>query len=240
MPRSAIAAGVVDYVLPVDKMPDVLIQYVQHWYVNGAVAPPTVPRSEQAPDDLTTIIGLLRARVKYDFSCYKKGTLTRRVQRRMGLKHIDDMGEYVETLRQDKDEVTALYKDLLIGVTNFFREPEAWKELEKHVIEPLVAGVGPASPLVQNDKRASGVAYSTDTIRVWTAGCATGEEAYSLAMLLTEKLQHADKGCDVNIFASDIDQDALAFARAGAYPENIAADVTPERLRQFFSKGEHT
>lgn len=262
MPRSAIAAGVVDYVLPVDKMPDVLVRYVQHWYVNGAVAE-KADRSDRsnlcvaagtdlglvgpyrqigpAPcDDLTTIIGLLRARVKYDFSCYKKGTLTRRVQRRMGLKHVDDMGEYVEMLRQDKDEVTALYKDLLIGVTNFFREPAAWKELEKHVIEPLMASVGHASALVQNDRRASGDAYSTDTIRVWTAGCATGEEAYSLAMLLTEKLQQADKGCDVNIFASDIDQDALAFARAGIYPENVAADVTPDRLRQFFSKGEHT
>jgi two-component system CheB/CheR fusion protein len=221
MPRSAIAAGVADYVLPVEKMPEMLVGYVQHWYVHGAVASP--PVAEKAPDDLATILGLLRARVKYDFSCYKKGTLTRRIQRRMGLQHIAEMGEYLARLRQDKEEVTALYKDLLIGVTNFFREGEAWQVLEKQVIDPLVDEHDADAP-----------------IRVWVAGCATGEEPYSLAMVLTERLQQANKGCGLTIFASDIDQDALAFARAGVYPENIADDVTPERLRRFFTKGEHT
>ncbi len=119
-------------------MPDVLTRYVQHWYVNGIVPPRARHAAEDAKDPLQTIIALLRARVKYDFSCYKKGTLTRRVQRRMGLRHVESMSDYVQYLRENSDEVVALYKDLLIGVTNFFREPEAWRVLEKQVIAPLV------------------------------------------------------------------------------------------------------
>lgn len=223
MPRSAIATGVADYVLPVASMPATLVRYVRHSYVNRTAA----ARKEPAADPLGTIVGELRVRLKYDFSCYKRGTLTRRVQRRMGLRHLEDMAAYIEVLRQDKDEVHALYKDLLIGVTNFFREPESWRELETLVIEPLVARVGHASD-------------APDTIRVWTPGCATGEEPYSIAMLLAEKLAAADRSCAVSIFASDIDQDALAFARAGAYPNTIEADVAADRLHHFFRKGEHT
>ena len=221
MVRSAINTDMVDYVEPIEKMPEVLKQYVQHWYVNGnGKGPPLV---EKAVDQMHIIVGLLRARIKYDFSCYKKGTLNRRVQRRMGIKHIDKLSDYVEFLRKNKDEVTALYKDLLISVTNFFREPDAWAELEKEVIVPLVH------------------AHDSDMpIRVWIPGCATGEEAYSLAMLLMEQCHAADKACNIQIFASDIDQNGLAVARIGIYPESIAADVSPERLRQFFTKGEHT
>ncbi len=240
MPRSAIAAGVVDYVLPVEEMPDVLVRYVRHRYVKGGIAPP--PAAQNASDDLTSIIGLLRAWKTIDFSCYKKGTLTRRVERRMGLRHVETMGEYVAVLRKDTAEITALYKDLLIGVTNFFRDPPSWNELKQRVLEPLVANFGVARSGWQP---AGGPEYGGEvsprhSIRAWVAGCATGEEAYSLAMLLRETLQQADKGCDINIFASDIDRDALAFARAGIYPKSIAADVTSERLRRFFSKGSHT
>jgi two-component system CheB/CheR fusion protein len=141
----------------------------------------------------------------------------------MGLRHIEDMGDYVELLRQNKDEVAALYKDLLISVTNFFREPEAWETLARKVVAPLVRKHPSELPL-----------------RVWVPGCATGEEAYSLALLLTERFQATDKACPLQVFASDIDQDALAIARAGIYPESIAADVSPQRLRRFFVKGEHT
>lgn len=220
MPRSALATGMVDYNLPVEKMPEVLRRYVQHWYVQG-VAPPR-PAATDAPDVFDTVLALIRARAKYDFSGYKKGTVTRRIQRRMGLHHIGDMDRYVQMLRDKDDEVTALFKDLLISVTNFFREPEAWTELEA-----VIDGI------IRNKKN--------DTpIRIWSAGCATGEEAYSLAMLLLERLQTAGKVCGIQVFASDIDFEALQFARAGIYPENIAADVSPERLRQFFIKGEHT
>ncbi|HEV3418293.1 MAG TPA: chemotaxis protein CheB, partial [Pirellulales bacterium] len=221
MVTSAIATGLVDHVLSIDQIPDVLIRYLRHWYVNGGDGQP--PAAEPAPDHLTAILSLLRARVKYDFSCYKKGTLTRRVQRRMGLSHIHTMGEYVALLRENGDEVLALYKDLLIGVTNFFREPEAWEELKKQVIVPLVAECPPEGP-----------------IRAWIPGCATGEEPYSVAIILSEALSAVEKTCPIQVFASDIDQEALAFARAGIYPENIAADVSAERLRHFFIKGDRT
>jgi len=221
MPRSAISTGMVDYVATVENMPQVLEGYVRHGYVNGAAAP--LPVAEKVPDDLHAIIGILRAHIKYDFSCYKKGTLTRRAQRRMGLSHTEKMSEYVEILRRDKEEVKALYKDLLISVTNFFREPEAWEALTREALAALVREHDDETP-----------------IRVWTPGCATGEEPYSLAMLLCEEMHRADKTSALQIFASDIDLDALAFARAGIYPENIAADVSPERLRRFFVKGEHT
>jgi PAS domain S-box-containing protein len=221
MLRSAVGSGVVDYVLPIEEMPQVLIRYIQHWYVNGECAPSLA--TETAPDHLKTIVGLLRTRMKYDFSCYKKGTLTRRVQRRMGLSHIEGMSEYVQLLRQKEEEITALYKDLLIGVTNFFREPPSWLALAEHVLSPLVD---------EHD--------GDSAIRVWVPGCATGEEPYSLAILLAEQLQASDKRCDIQIFASDIDQDALGFARAGIYPESVAANITAQRLRGFFIKGEHT
>jgi two-component system CheB/CheR fusion protein len=221
MPRSAINTGVVDHVLPVEKMAGPLLRYTRHWYINGRDKTP--PQPEHVSDDLGAIIGLLRARTKYDFSCYKKGTLIRRIERRMSLNHLEDVAQYVEMLRQNKNEVNLLYKDLLIGVTNFFREPEAWDALQRLVIQPLVDAQPSDAP-----------------IRVWVPGCATGEEPYSIAILLFETLRKSDKACDLQIFASDIDHDALAYARAGLYPENIAADVAPERLQRFFIKGEHT
>ncbi|HEV3298717.1 MAG TPA: chemotaxis protein CheB [Planctomycetaceae bacterium] len=220
MPRSAIATGVVDYILPVEQMPKVLNRYVRHWYVKGA---PPAPVADKAPDHLNTIIGILRSRAKYDFGGYKPGTLIRRIQRRMGLNHIPDMKEYIEYLRQSQGEVNALFKDMLISVTSFFREPKAWEALEQAVIVPLAATHGPEKP-----------------IRVWSAGCATGEEAYSLAMLILSHAQKQDKVFDIHVFASDIDHDALAFARAGVYPESSAADVPRDLLRRHLIHGEHT
>jgi two-component system, chemotaxis family, CheB/CheR fusion protein len=220
MPRSAIATGVVDYILPVEQMPKVLNRYVRHWYVKGA---PPAPVADKAPDHLNTIIGILRSRTKYDFGGYKQGTLIRRIQRRMGLNHIPDMQEYIEYLRQSQGEVNALFKDMLISVTSFFREPKAWKALEETVIVPMVAAHGPDKP-----------------IRVWSAGCATGEEAYSLALLILSHAHKQDKVFDIHVFASDIDHDALAFARAGVYPESVAADVPRDLIRRFLVRGEHT
>ncbi len=220
MPRSAIATGVVDYVLPVEQMPKVLGRYVKHWYVNGA---PPAPAVEKTPDYLNTIIGILRARAKYDFGGYKQGTLIRRIQRRMGLNHIPDMKEYIEYLRHSQGEVGALFKDMLISVTTFFREPKAWEALDETVIVPLIASHGPERP-----------------IRVWSAGCATGEEAYSLALLILSHAQKQDRVFDIHVFASDIDHDALAVARAGVYPESIAADLPRDLLRRYFIRGEHT
>jgi two-component system CheB/CheR fusion protein len=220
MPRSAIGTGGVDHVLPVEAMPAVLLRYLRHAYVNRK--PTEGAERAEAADDLGTILAILRARSKLDFGCYKKATLRRRVQRRMSLRHLTRLPEYAAVLRRDADELRALGQDLLISVTNFFRDPAAWQALDERVITPLVEHKESGHPL-----------------RVWVPGCATGEEAYSIAMLCIERLQAARKSCPLQVFASDLDDAALEVARAGLYPESIAADVSPERLQRFFVKEEH-
>jgi two-component system, chemotaxis family, CheB/CheR fusion protein len=220
MPRSAIASGSADYVLPAEKMADALLAYMRHAAV-AATSMAVLP--EKAPDALTAAVEVLRARTKFDFSGYKKGTLRRRIQRRMSVRHLTQLPKYVEVLRNDPAEATALFKDLLISVTSFFREPAAWQILQEKVIRPLVAGRDADTPL-----------------RVWVPACATGEEAYSLAMVLLEEIQAADAGCRLQVFASDVDVDALETARAGVYPEGIAAHVRADRLSRFFTKSEHS
>jgi two-component system CheB/CheR fusion protein len=223
MPRSAIANGSADYVLPAEQMADALLAYVQHMAlaVTGTAVLPEVP--EKAPDPLATALTLLRERAKFDFSGYKKGTLRRRMQRRMSLRHLNELPTYVEVLRNDPAEVTALFKDLLINVTGFFREPAAWQALQEQVIRHVVA------------------AKETDVpLRVWVPACATGEEAYSIAMVLIEEIQAAGKRCRLQIFASDVDAEALETARTGIYPGGIAAHVSAERLSRFFLKREHS
>ncbi len=219
MPRAAIATGTVDHVLAIADMPSVLTAYGSHWYVKSvgqAVLEPE-PGYQQA------IVAWLRTNTRFDFGCYKPGTLRRRIQRRMGLHHLESSEEYVRLLCDSPDEGAALVKDLLIGVTNFFRDPKAWRRLAEEVIGPLVERKKDQGP-----------------IRVWVPGCATGEEAYSIAMLLGEQLRAYEGRCDLQVFASDLDAAALSLARAGVYPENIVADVPAPLLRQFFVKGEHT
>jgi len=220
MPRSAIASGCADYVLRAEQMAETLLAYVQH---ASRIATDMDARPEQAPDPLTTALALLQERTKLDFSGYRTGTLRRRIQRRMSLRHLDRMAAYVELLRSDPAEVTALFKDLLINVTSFFRDPAAWEALQKHVIRPLVAEKDAAAPL-----------------RVWVPACASGEEAYSIAMVLIEEIQASEKACRPQVFASDVDAEALETARAGIYPEGSAAHLRPERLSRFFIKGDHT
>jgi two-component system CheB/CheR fusion protein len=220
MPQSAIANDAVDHVLPVGKMPETLLKYAQHPYVAVDRLEPPV---ETSADDLTRILSLVRARLRFDFMGYKKGTLLRRVRRRMGLRHVERMPDYLRLLRGDPEEVKALFKDLLIGVTRFFRDPPAWQFLEDKVLPALGRDRDPAAPL-----------------RVWVAGCGTGEEAYSLGMALIEQVQAAQRGSPIQIFASDVDEEALDFARAGVYPESIAADVPAGRLSRFFLKGDNS
>jgi len=227
MPRSAIASGSADYVLPAEGMAEALLAYVRHATVvasNGLGSlVPSATGSDVAVDPLAETLELLRTHAKFDFTGYKKGTLRRRMLRRMGLRHLVELSTYVEVLRRDVGEVNALFKDLLINVTSFFREPEAWRFLQEQVIRPLVASKSADVP-----------------VRVWVPACSTGEEAYSMAMVLAEETQAARKSCTLQLFASDVDAEALEAARGGVYPEGIAANVSLERLERFFTKGEHT
>ena len=216
MPESAVATELADYVLPVEDMPAALIKYAQHFYVNGGRPEAAVA---DVPDQLHRVLALLKARTKHDFHCYRKRMLMRRVERRMGLNHIEQFPAYLEHLRHNPEEVNRLVKDLLISVTSFFRDPEAYRALETQVIAPLVEAKG-----------------ADDIIRVWVPGCATGEEAYSIGMLLMEQLQRAQKSCRFQIFATDVDEDATHAARHGLYPESIADDLSLERLAKFFTK----
>jgi len=215
MPRSAIGTGMADYIVPVEEMPDVLIKYVRH---AGQLMGSSAVESA-ALGQLSLILTALRSHAKYDFHSYKKGTLMRRIERRMGLNYIEDLEDYVRMVQDDEQEAARLFKDLLISVTNFYREPEAYRLLEREAIQKVVREKDDDEP-----------------IRVWVPGCATGEEAYSIGMLFLEQLEAMRKHCPIQIFASDIDEQALAVARTGLYPINIAADVSAERLRQFFHK----
>ena len=216
MPQSAIGTGMVDFVLPPEQMPAALVRFVAHPYLNSV---PQTPAAEGTPEQLNRILVLLRARTKYDFRHYRKKMLMRRVERRMGLGHIDELADYVEHLRENPDEVAALYKDLLIGVTAFFREPDAFQVLEERVIPELVARQSEDVP-----------------VRVWVPACATGEEAYSIAMLLLERFTQENKPAHIQIFASDLDEQSLDAGRQGIYPDSIAGDVSSERLERFFLK----
>jgi two-component system CheB/CheR fusion protein len=220
MPRNAIATGLVDYVLAPEKMPATLIKYARHGYLNGDE---TAPAAEAERDALNRILVLLKARTKYDFRHYRKNMMMRRVQRRMGLLNLEQVQAYVRYLRDHPAEMESLYKDLLIGVTAFFREPEAFDVLAEKVIPEIVKQANPDRP-----------------IRVWVPGCATGEEAYSIAMLLTEQLRESGRSAGLQVFATDLDESSLDVGRQGSYPESIAANVSPARLKRFFSKkGDH-
>jgi two-component system CheB/CheR fusion protein len=224
MPRSAISTGMIDLVLSPKEMPEEISEYASHPYVKKAAV---VEEEEASPTTeekvrekaLAGIIDLLNLHIGYDFSNYKRGTVVRRIERRMGLRHIRSHGEYLEFMRSTPEEVEWLFRDLLIGVTRFFREPQAWAELERHVLPRLCKDL-----------------EDGDTIRGWVPGCATGEEAYTLAILLLEAMEKRKKRCAVQIFASDIDEESLNVGRVGMYPENIAGDVTPERMKGFFDK----
>lgn len=217
MPRSAIATGLVTYAMAVEAMPEALIRYARHPYATGGDSPP--PGSKNGPGSLPAILTLVQGRSGYNFSGYKAPTLIRRIHRRMGLRRVEGMPEYWKILEREPEEIDALFKDMLIGVTEFFRDPGAWEWLAEHVIKPLVAAKLPNEP-----------------VRVWVAGAASGEEAYTVAMLLLERLQADKKHCPVQVFASDTNDSSLKFARAGVYPEGIAAQVSAQRLSAFFVK----
>ncbi|MBP1752879.1 MAG: cheBR [Geobacteraceae bacterium] len=221
MPRSAIDAGLADLVAPAEDLPRKIIDYLRHALV---IAKADLPLKERDQSALEKVLILLRAKTGHDFSLYKKSTVYRRIERRMGIHQIDRIAAYVRYLQENSQEVELLFKELLIGVTSFFRDPAAWEQLREEAIPAILA-----------DRPAGGV------IRAWSAGCSTGEEAYSLAIAFKEALEQAAPKASftLQIFATDLDRDAIDKARQGGYPANIVADVSPERLRRFFSKEEN-
>ena len=220
MPRSAIDAGLADIVAPVEDLPGKIIHYLQRT--------PLLARTEAKIEDKTQsalekVVILLRTHTGNDFSFYKRNTLHRRIERRMGIHQIHKMVNYVRYLQENSQELDLLFKELLIGVTSFFRDAATWEQLREQAIPALLA-----------------TRSSRQALRSWVTGCSTGEEAYSLAIVLKEAAEEMKPKRDftIQIFATDLDRDAIAKARQGAFPINIAADVSEERLKRFFSKEE--
>ena len=214
MPRSALGTGMVDYELPPAEMPDQLISYISQafWKTDRPMIP--VPETE---NELYKIFVLLREETGHDFSEYKLSTINRRIERRMAVNQIEDLEKYVAFLRKNSAEVESLFKDLLIGVTSFFREPDAFDVLEAECLPKLLQDKPADKPL-----------------RIWVAGCSTGEEAYSMAITVADHMEKHKRNHRVQIFATDIDKKAIESARAGVYPASIAADISEDRLSKYF------
>ncbi|WP_322083878.1 CheR family methyltransferase [Burkholderia sp. BCC1972] len=224
MPRSAIATGMVDFVTTAAEMPQRLMDL---WVTAKEIHLP-VTESEERQEELVNeaaeralreIMIILRTRTAHDFRHYKRATVLRRIERRLQVNGITDLQAYRDFLHLHPEETQALLQDMLISVTNFFRDKEAFDALDRDVLPHFFEGRG-----------------EQDRIRVWSVGCATGEEAYSLAMLLQERSLKSAEGVSFQVFATDIDERAISFARTGLYPDSILADVAPNRVRQFFAK----
>ncbi len=216
MPQSAIETGLVDFVLPPDKMPEQIVNYIGH---TGTSRPERLPAKPSKGDHLQKIFAIIRTHTGHDFSFYKHNTVIRRIERRMAVNQITDMQGYAGYLRDNAHEVDALFKELLIRVTNFFRDAEAFEAIKER-----------AMPHIFRNK-------SNDSlVRIWVPGCSTGEEAYSLAMIIQEYMTETKDRHKVQIFATDIDSGAIEIARTGEYSESITVDVSPERLARFFVK----
>src|SRR5437588_720740 len=238
MPATAISTGMVDWVLPVEMMAPKLLEFARN--ENRMKLPPEIPGAEEPnakvedapggptiseethdPEDesaISEVLADVRAQTGHDFSHYKRATVLRRIARRLQVNSIESIPKYLEFIRTHPVETRALLQDLLIGVTHFFRDRDAFAALEAHIPQ-LFAGK-----------------KKDDEVRVWVAGCATGEEAYSVAMLLCEHANRLESPPSVQIFATDIDEQAIADARDGLYPSMIEADISPERLREFFGR----
>jgi len=230
MPAAAIRTGAVDFVLPVGEIPQKLIELwanaksiqlpVRQGEDLGQVdKPPTEAEAADAETALQDIIGMLLSHTGHDFRHYKRATMLRRIERRMQVRQMHNLPAYRDLLESDAAEHKALLDDMLIGVTNFFRDREAFEALEREVLPELFKDKGP-----------------TDEVRAWVAACSSGEEAYSVAMLLADQAALMEKPPVVQVFASDIDERAIDTARAGSFPASIVTDVAPARLRQYFNK----
>lgn len=227
MPQNAIATGLIDMSLPVVDLPQKLIelwtnaQVIQLPVIDGeppiAASPPSENAAATAESALQEILRALRVHTGHDFRHYKRATVLRRIERRLQVNALPDLPSYLLFLQQHPDENRALLRDMLIGVTNFFRDRGAFEALEREVV-----------PAIFEAK------HDEEQVRAWVAGCSTGEEAYSIAMLLCERLAEAKHQPGIQVFATDIDERAIESARSGRYLDSILTDVPPSRLRQFF------
>lgn len=219
MPQSAIASGLVDFAIPADAMAAKLIENAHGLdALDGSAGRASSITEEAADEAREAIYAIIRSQAGHDFSGYKTRTFMRRVFRRVQARHCDDLAGYVDLLRREPDEAMVLFRDLLINVTSFFRDPVAFEALRTHVIPKLFEGRG-----------------ASDAVRVWAPGCATGEEVYSIAILLREHMDTLRAPPRVTIFATDIDEPALAVARAGIYPEALLEGLSDERRQRFFT-----
>ena len=216
MPDSAVATGLVDYIAPPEEMPGQILHYIQRSFRRIRVP---VEKEIVPTDNLYAILAVIREHTGHDFSDYKMNTIKRRIEKRMVIHNIDDIGSYVRYLRETPKERVALFKEFLISVTRFFRDPEAFAFLKEKILPELWKNRTSASP-----------------VRVWVVGCATGEEAYSIAIIFKEYMEENSVDSTVQIFATDIDGEAVENARAGVYPEGIAVDVSEERLKKYFTR----
>jgi len=221
MPRSAIGAGLADIVVPAEEIPGSIVDYLKHMPFHNVRNDLNIVDADQS--GLDKIVLLLRTQTGHDFTLYKKSTIYRRIERRMGLHQLGKIADYVRYVRENPQEAELLFKELLIGVTSFFRDPAVWEQMKTEVIPALLA----AHP-------------NGGTLRAWTPGCSTGEEAYSLAIVFRETLEQVKPTVhfSLQVFATDLDKDAIDKARVGAYPANIEADVGEDRLHRFFVKEE--
>ena len=220
MPRNALLAGVVDMELAPEAMPEVLVQHFAKLREAAELKVEDVGAERERW--LQKIFAIIRTQIGHDFAGYKRSTLLRRIHRRMALQQIEDYEDYLRLLRATPVEVQTLFREFLIGVTQFFREPEAFDTLRDNILPGLLDSM-----------------HTGETLRAWVPGCSTGEEAYSLAIVIHEALDRlSEKRLNYQIFATDIDGWAIQRARAGVFPKSVASDVSPERIGRFFSEEE--
>lgn len=217
MPRHAIASGAADLVLAPEKIPEAVLAFARHPYLEHPADPEAL--ADGGPAGLSDVLTLIRARNGVDFRQYKTNTLNRRIYRRMGLVRVERLEDYLNLLRKDPAELDALVKDLAINVTGFFRDPEAWNVLERDVICPIVERAVPSQP-----------------IRIWVPACSTGDEAYSLAIMVAEQIDRTGRELTVKVFATDVGDQNLALARKGIFAGSMVESLSPERLDRYFDK----
>ena len=219
MPQAAVATNCVDFVLPPERIAAELVRMGRHPYVADSAPAEQAPAADGDDAQFAAILAVVHGSTGIDFSLYREKTIKRRIRRRLALRNIDSLAEYASRLEDDTDELAALQRDLLISVTSFFRDPGSFESLKKLVYPRILEGRPARAP-----------------VRVWVPGCATGEEAFSIAISLSEYLKETGVSFPIQIFASDISVQAIEKARGGRYLENIAADMSAERLDRYFTR----